>query len=50
MKFVGAGEIRFEGGGGNVLVHAREEKGTGSAIDLISVEWEFPAKQFLGKI
>ncbi len=49
MKLVGEGEARFEGGGGHILVQARE-KGKGSEIDLIAVEWEYPAKQFLGKI
>ena len=49
MKSLSDIEARFEGGGGHVLVHARE-KGKGSEIDLIAVEWEYPAKQFLGKI
>ena len=49
VKLMGEGEARFEGGGGYVLVQANK-KGRGSQIDLIAVEWEYPAKQFLSKV
>ncbi len=49
LKLLGEGEVRFEGGGGYVLVQAYK-KDQGSQIDLIAVEWEYPARQFLGKI
>jgi hypothetical protein len=49
MKLVGEGEAPFGGGRGHILVHVLE-KGKGSEIELIAVEWAYPAKQFLGKI
>jgi hypothetical protein len=40
---------RFEGGGGFVFVRVCEgEKGT--EVDLEAREWEYQAKQFMGKI
>ena len=42
------GCARFEGGGGYVFVRVCE-KGNGSEIDLETREWEYQAKQFMGK-
>jgi hypothetical protein len=43
------GCARFEGGGGHVFVRVCEgEKGT--EVDLEAREWEYQAKQFMGKI
>jgi hypothetical protein len=42
---------RFEGGGGHVLVQAAErEKGRGSEVTVESQQWEYAAKEFLGKL
>ena len=49
LELLSEWEVRFEGGGGHVLVQVHE-KGQGSEIELEAVEWEYPAKQFLGKI
>ena len=43
------GCARFEGGGGHVFVRACE-KGKGAEVDLEAREWEYQAKQFMGKI
>lgn len=43
------GCARFEGGGGYVFVQVCE-KGKGSEIDLETREWDYQAKQFMGKI
>jgi hypothetical protein len=48
-KLLGEGEVRFEGGGGHVLVQVHK-KGKGAEIDLLAVEWEYDARRFLGKI
>jgi hypothetical protein len=43
------GDAYFQGGGGSVTVHAVPGK-KGSAVDIESVEWDYQAKEFLGKI
>ena len=49
VKEQGEGCARFEGGGGYVFVQAcKEEKGT--EVDLESREWDYQAKQFMGRI
>ena len=41
--------VNFEGGGGGVaIVACAEEKG--SSVDLISREWDYQVKEFVGKI
>jgi hypothetical protein len=51
------GCARFEGGGGYVFVRVCEEgpalsgvEGKGTEVDLEAREWEYQAKQFMGKI
>lgn len=39
----------FEGGGGSVRVAAATGK-KGSTVDVESVEWDYQAKQFIGKL
>ena len=41
--------VRFEGGGGYVEM-AVKSKEKHTEIDIVAVEWEYQAKQFLGKI
>lgn len=43
------GCARFEGGGGHVLVRVCEGE-KGAEVDLEAREWEYQAKQFMGKI
>jgi hypothetical protein len=49
VKEQGEGCARFEGGGGHVFINACE-KGKGSDVDLETREWDYPVKQFMGKI
>ena len=39
----------FQGGGGHVFVQVCP-KGTGSEVDVATREWEYQAKEFLGKV
>ncbi len=39
----------FEGGGGGIRVSAATSK-KGSSVDVESVEWDFQAKEFLGRL
>jgi hypothetical protein len=41
--------VRFEGAGGLVEVTSSSEK-KGSSLEVLSVEWDIPAKEFLTKI
>lgn len=41
--------VRFEGGGGYVVVEV-EPKGKHSEVEIVAAEWDYQAKQFLGKI
>jgi hypothetical protein len=39
----------WQGGGGSVIVRAEPGK-KGSSVEIESVEWDYQAKEFLGKI
>lgn len=43
------GYVRLEGGGGVVEVIASAE-GKGASVELVSREWDYQAKEFLGSI
>ena len=49
VKDESAGYVCFEGGGGVVEVIASAE-GKGASVELVSREWDYQIKEFLGKI
>jgi len=53
LELIERGEccVRFEGAGGHVYVTVQDrEKGRGSTVEVESREFEYAAKEFLGKI
>ena len=42
-------DVRFEGGGGFVVVEVCE-RGKGAEVTIETREWEYQAKEFLGKV
>jgi hypothetical protein len=49
VKDESAGYVCFEGGGGGVEVIASAE-GKRASVELVSREWDYQVKEFLGKI
>ena len=49
VKEQSAGYVYFEGGGGGVEVKAVAE-GKGASVELVSREWDYQVKEFLGTI
>ena len=49
LKVQSEGFIRFEGSGGYVEVSV-EPKGKHAEVDIVAIEWDHQARQFLGKI
>jgi hypothetical protein len=49
VKDGAAGYVCFEGGGGGVEVIASAE-GKRASVELVSREWDYQVKEFLGKI
>ncbi len=49
VKDESAGYVCFEGGGGGVEVSASPE-GKRASVELVSREWDYQVKEFLGKI